>query len=298
MNVLLTGSHGFVGSELAPGLLADGHSILRLVRSPAISGESEIYWNPGSREIDLARMDGIDAVVHLAGENLAAGRWTPARKTRIRESRVTGTRLLSETLGQLRHPPAVLLSASAVGYYGNRGDQELTEASPAGQGFLAEVCRDWEDATAPAAQAGVRVAQLRFGIVFGKNGGALAKMILPFQLGLGGRLGHGEQYWSWITLEDVVAVIRFALRKVDARGPINVVAPQPVTNREFTRTLAHVLGRPAVFPAPAFALRLALGEMADAALLSSSRAVPAKLTALGFRFRFPDLRRALMAVTS
>ncbi|MCX6907006.1 MAG: TIGR01777 family oxidoreductase [Verrucomicrobia bacterium] len=276
MKILLTGAGGLVGSALVPLLTAGGHNITRLS-----------YSQPWP---DLA---GHDAVVHLAGENIATGHWTPEKKARIRDSRVEVTRRLCETVARLASPPRVFVCASAVGYYGNRGDELLHEESAPGAGFLAEVCRDWEVATKPAADAGIRVVNLRFGVILSATGGALAKMLTPFKFGVGGVIGDGRQWMSWITLDDVIGVIGDALANGTLHGPVNVVAPQPVTNREFTKTLGRVLGRPTVFPIPAFALRLAFGEMADALLLSSQRMEPAKLVASGYRFRFPELDGAL-----
>jgi len=240
-----------------------------------------------------ARLDGVDAVVHLAGANIAAGRWTPARKAEIRRSRVEGTRSLCEALSRLAHPPTVLVSASAVGYYGNRGTETLTEESPAGTGFLADVCRAWEAAAQPVSQAGIRVVNLRFGMILSPLGGALAKMLLPFKLGAGGRIGSGEQFMSWIALDDAIGAIQYALGEESVRGPVNAVAPAPVSNTDFTRTLARVLRRPALFPLPAFAARLLFGEMADALLLGGARVMPARLQAAGYGFRFPELEGAL-----
>ena len=276
MKILMTGSGGLVGAALLPALTAAGHGVTRLPHA--------LPWP------DLA---GHDAVVHLAGENIAAGRWTPAKKARIRDSRVPLTRQLCASVVALPQPPAVFLCASAVGFYGDRGDAVLREDSPAGAGFLADVCRDWEAAAQAAADRGVRVVNLRFGMILSGGGGALPKLLTPFRLGLGGVLGDGRQWLSWITLEDVVAAIQHALGTPALRGPVNVVAPQPVTNREFTRTLARVVRRPAWCRVPAWAARLALGEMADALLLASQRALPAKLTAAGFTFRFPELEGAL-----
>ncbi|MFA5190524.1 MAG: TIGR01777 family oxidoreductase [Verrucomicrobiia bacterium] len=276
MNILLTGAGGLVGSALAPRLAAESHTITRLSHSQP--------W---------PELAAHDAVVHLAGENISTGRWTPERKERIRDSRVQVTRRLCEAVAKFAQPPRVVICASAVGYYGNRGDEVLREESAPGAGFLAEVCRDWEAATKPAVDAGIRVVNLRFGVILCATGGALAKMLTPFRLGLGGVLGDGQQWMSWVALDDVVGVISNALANETLRGPVNVVAPQPVTNREFTKTLGRVLHRPAVCPAPAFALRLAFGEMADALLLASQRAEPAKLLTSGFSFRFPKLGDAL-----
>jgi uncharacterized protein (TIGR01777 family) len=234
--------------------------------------------------------------VHLAGENIASGRWTAARRAAIRESRVTGTRLLAEGIGRLSRPPATLVCASAVGYYGDRGDERLTESSGAGRGFLAEVCQAWEAAAAPAAAAGVRVAHLRFGVILAASGGALARMLLPFRLGVGGRLGSGRQWMSWITLEDAVHVVRHVLERDACRGPVNAVAPHPVRNADFTRELAGALRRPALLPTPALALRIVLGDMARELLLASQRVEPAVLAGTGYRFRHPQIGPALRSV--
>ena len=236
---------------------------------------------------------GVDAVVHLAGENIAEGRWTAERKAALHASRVGPTRLLCETLAGLKQPPQVLVSSSAVGYYGDRGEARLDETSPPADDFLGRLARAWEDATQPAAQAGIRVVRLRTGIVLTPEGGALGKMLLPFKAGIGGVLGSGRQYMSWIAIDDLVGVIHFAATHAALAGPVNAVAPTPVTNREFTKTLGRVLGRPTIAPAPAFALRLAFGEMADAALLGSTRVEPSRLRAAGYRFRFEDLETAL-----
>jgi uncharacterized protein (TIGR01777 family) len=238
-------------------------------------------------------MEGVDAVVHLAGENIAARRWTAAHKAEIRRSRAEGTRILCESLAGLSRPPRVLVSASAVGFYGDRGSELLTESSPRGAGFLADVAEDWEAATAIAERAGVRVVHLRFGVILSPAGGALRKMLFPFTMGVGGRVGSGDQFWSWVAIDDVVGAIAHAIRCDALRGPLNVVAPTPATSREFAATLARVLGRPALFPVPAGILRLLLGEMADPLLLSSARVQPARLLASGYRFRFPDLEAAL-----
>jgi len=243
--------------------------------------------------VDRSRLDGVDAVVHLAGANIAAGRWTAARKVEIRRSRVEATRRLCESLAQAITPPKVLVSASAVGYYGDRGAETLTEASEAGSGFLPEVCREWEAAAEPASRAGIRVVHLRFGMILSPAGGALRKILLPFRFGAGGRIGEGGQFMSWIALDDVLGAIYHALCDDSVKGPVNVVAPGPVSNAEFTRTLAGVLRRPALFPLPAFAARLLFGEMADELLLTSARVMPARLQASGYRFRFPELEGAL-----
>ena len=296
MNILVTGSSGLIGSALVRFLTAHGHAVTRLVRGTPRASEPEFHWDPTSGRIDSRALDGVDAVVHLAGENIAAGRWTADRKTQIRESRVKGTRLLAETLAWLASPPRVLVCASAMGYYGNRGNEVLGEDSPPGTGFLAELCQAWEAASEPAERAGIRVVKLRVGIVLSSQGGALARMLLPFRLGLGGRIGGGRQYMSWIALDDLVAVVLHALTTNSLAGPVNAVTPNPVTNQEFTRMLGRVLGRPTILPVPAFAARLALGEMANELLLSSARLEPARLLASGYTFRYPELEGALRQV--
>jgi len=294
MKILVTGATGLVGSALVPFLAAGGHEVVRLGRTAP--GAGDIRWDPDAGALDTAGLEGFDGVVHLAGENIASGRWTEARKHRIKESRVKGTSLLAATLAGLERPPRVLVSASAIGYYGDRGDEELTEASPSGSGFLSEVCREWEAATDAAEGKGIRVAHARLGVVLGKDGGALAKMLTPFRLGAGGVIGNGRQYMSWITLEDTVAAIGHLLSTESAAGPVNVVAPAPVTNGEFTRTLGRVLRRPTLFPMPGFAARLAFGEMADALLLASTRVKPAGLLDSGYAFRHGSLEEGLRHV--
>lgn len=293
MHIAVTGASGLVGSNLVPLLSTGGHQVTRLVRRTA--GAGEVTWDPAG-EVDLAALDGIDAVVHLAGENIAAARWTAAVKQRIRESRVQGTRVLCEALVKLPKPPKVLVCASAIGFYGDRGGEELTEESAAGTGFLAEVVRDWEAATGPAREAGIRVVNLRFGVILSPNGGALAKMLLPFKLGAGGPVGDGRQYWSWISIDDAAGAIQHSILTGGLSGPVNAVAPQPVTNREFTKTLGSVLRRPAVLPMPAFAARLVLGEMANDLLLASARVVPRQLQRTNYDFRQPTLELALRHV--
>ncbi len=292
MNVAVTGSSGLIGSALVASLSAGGHRVFRLVRG-IVPGADCIRWDPAGGVRDAALLEGLDGMVHLAGENIAGGRWTQRRKAEIRRSRVEGTARLAETLAKLARPPKVLMVASAIGFYGDRSGEVLTEESPAGNDFLAHVCREWEAATAPAAKAGVRVVNLRFGVVLSADGGALRKMLLPFKLGAGGRIGSGRQYWSWIALEDVVGAIQHALATESLSGPVNAVAPTPVTNAEFTRTLGRVLRRPAIAPLPAFAARIVLGEMADALLLASARVVPKRLQDSGYQFRHPDLEGAL-----
>jgi uncharacterized protein len=292
MNILVTGASGLIGSALVSSLTATGHEVTRLVRAQPKPGEKAARWDPLAGTIDTSAFEGVDAVVHLAGENIAE-RWTPAKKVNIRDSRVKGTQGLCEALARLASPPKVLVSASAIGYYGDRGAELLTEESPPGRGFLAEVCRAWEAATEPARQVGLRIIHLRFGVVLSPAGGALAKILPPFRLGLGGVLGSGRQYMSWIALDDAVGAIQHAILTDGLQGPTNAVAPRAVTNQEFTKTLGTILGRPTVFPLPAFAARLMFGEMADELLLASARVQPAKLLASGYRFHYPELEGAL-----
>lgn len=290
MKILVSGSTGLVGSALVPFLTSGGHSVVRLVRrGPA---EDRIEWNPERGTIDAARLEGFDCVVHLAGESVA-GRWTEEKKRRILESRVRGTRLLCESLARCARPPRVLVCASAVGYYGNRGEEILREESLQGGGFLARVVGEWEAAAAPARDAGIRVVHPRIGIVLSGAGGALAKMLPPFRLGLGGPIGSGRQSMSWIAIDDLLDIILRGATDDSLSGPVNAVAPQAVTNGEFSRTLARVLRRPCIFRVPGVVLRLALGEAADEMLLGGARVEPAKLLAEGHRYRHPNLEGAL-----
>ena len=292
MKVAITGSTGLVGTALTALLTSGGHEVLSISRGS--SGEN-LIWDPYSDKMESAGLEGVDAVVHLSGENIA-GRWSSEKKKRIRESRIKGTTLLSNTLAGMKAPPKVLVAASAIGYYGERGETILDEEAESGQGFLAEVCREWEAATQPAVEKGIRVVNLRIGVVLTPQGGALQKMLLPFKMGAGGVVGSGRQYWSWITLDDVIGAIYHALATDELSGPVNAVAPNPVTNREFTKILGEVLSRPTLFPLPGFAARLALGEMADELLLSSTRVKPKKLLASGYEFRKSDLESALRHV--
>ena len=289
--ILISGSHGLVGSALVQLLTSEGHEVVRLVRGGA--GPSEVAWDPKKGTIDSERLEGLDAVVHLAGENIASGRWTSEKKRAILESRVKGTTLLSQSLAKLSRPPSAFVSASAIGYYGDRGDEQLTEQSAPGTGFLADVCREWEKATMPAAEKGIRTVQARFGIVLAAEGGALKQMLTPFRMGIGGRMGNGKQWMSWISLEDLVSAIRFVVYDNFVSGPVNFVSYFPVTNAEFTKTLGRVLRRPTLIPIPAFSVRLAFGEMGDALLLSSQKVAPAVLQAQGFSPSLPRLEPAL-----
>jgi uncharacterized protein (TIGR01777 family) len=293
MLIAVTGSTGLVGGALVDSLQSDGHLVRRVVRQSRTRGENEIRWDPAAGTIDAAGFNDVDAVVHLAGESVAAHRWTAAVKQEIRDSRVRGTKLLCDTLADLASRPTVLISASAIGYYGDRGGDRLTESSPPGAGFLANVCQEWEQATTPARNADIRVVNLRIGVVLTPKGGALKSMLTPFKLGIGGVIGSGRQYFSWVTLEDLVRAIQFAISAAALNGPINAVAPQPVTNREFTMTLGRVLRRPTIFPMPAFAARLAFGEMADEMFLASTRVEPKALEAAQFEFAHPQLEPAL-----
>ena len=292
MKTLISGSHGLVGSLLANSLRSDGHEVFNLVRR-APHSESEVEWYPERGSLALARLEGMDAVVHLAGESIAEGRWSDEKKKRIRESRVKGTTVLSEALANLKHPPKTLISASAIGYYGSRGDLILTEQSAPGNDFLAGVCLEWERATESASQQGIRVVKARFGVILSADGGALKKMLPPFRMGVGGRIGSGKQWMSWIALDDVVAGIAFAIKNEALAGPVNFVAPKPVTNAEFTKALGKALSRPTIFPIPEFGVRLAFGEMADALLLSSQRVEPAQLKNAGYEFEYFELVSAL-----
>ena len=291
MVIAISGSSGLIGSSLTRSLRAQGHEVRPIVRrSQRLPGD--ISWNPDTNSLDAAQLSGIDAVIHLAGESISQ-RWSTDVKRRIRASRVDGTRLLAEAIASLSVKPGVLLSASAIGIYGDRGDETLDEGSAAGADFLASICTEWEAAAAPAATAGVRVAALRTGVVLSRSGGALSTLLTPFRLGAGGRLGTGKQWMSWIGLTDYIAAVEFLLRAPALFGPVNLVAPNPVTNAEFTRVLAGVLGRPALFAVPGFAMRFVMGEMADETILASQRVRPRKLLENGFHFGQPTLESAL-----
>ncbi len=292
MNVAISGSSGLVGSSLADRLRRPENRVVRLVRGQARAAD-EVPWDPASGRIDASGLDGLDAVVHLAGENIASGRWTPAKKRRIRDSRIEGTRTIATSLAALDRPPPLLINASAIGFYGDRGEQQVDEDSPVGSGFLAETCAEWEAATEPARRAGMRVVLLRIGVVLTPAGGALRRMLPAFRLGLGGRLGAGAQFMSWIALEDLIRALEHVLRDRTLAGPVNAVAPGALRNREFTRVLGRVLRRPTAFPVPAWLLRLALGQMAQELLLSGACVRPTRLQAAGFSFRLGDLETAL-----
>jgi uncharacterized protein (TIGR01777 family) len=291
--VLISGATGLVGSALTPFLTSGGHQVARLIRTKPAPGSGDVFWNPMAGVLNPAALEGFEAVVHLAGENIAARRWTARRKARIRDSRIQGTRLLCEMLARLERPPRVLASASAIGYYGSRGDDQLDENSPSGTGFLAEVCRDWEKATEPAAAKGIRVVHLRFGVILSPAGGALAKMLFPFRIGGGGKIGNGRQFMSWIALDDVLGAVHHALLTETLVGPVNVVAPRPVTNYEFTKTLGRILWRPTLVPMPGWLARLLFGEMAKELLLASARVEPRPLRETGYVFRHPEPDEAL-----
>ena len=293
---MLTGASGLLGSALMPALRSVGHEALPLVRAPhRTAPDSQHWWDPAGGVLQPRMLAGVDAIVHLQGEPIL-GRWTPAKKARLRQSRVDATQLLCDAIAQATPRPRVLVSASGVGYYGDRGSELLTETSPSGEGFLPELCRDWEAAALVAREAGLRVVLLRIAPVLAARGGVLGPMLLPFKLGLGARLGSGVHYQPWIALEDVVGVMQLALGNDRIAGPVNVAAPQAVTNAEFTRTLARVLRRPAFLSAPQWALRLLFGEIADEGLLSSARVVPERLIASGFAYSQPELEPALRSV--
>ena len=294
--VVVSGASGLLGRSLVPALRAKGIEVARLVRR-APRADDEVRWDPAAGEIDVEGLAGVTGAIHLAGDNVASGRWTEAKKASIRDSRVQGTTLLAGALAGLSPKPRVMVSASAIGYYGSRGDERLDERASAGEGFLASVCVDWEAAAEAARAAGIRVVNARIGVVLAADGGALAKMKTPFLLGVGGRIGDGTQYMSWITLDDVVSALIFALARDELSGPVNLVSPNPVTNAELTNTLGRVLKRPTLFPVPKFALRLGMGsQMADEMLISSTRVVPSVLADRGFRWQHADLTSALRSV--
>src|ERR1700720_1940042 len=295
MKILISGSSGLIGSAAATALKSDGHNVVHLVRPGKATNPGDVQWDPMRATVDVAGLEGIDVVIHLSGAGIADGRWTEERKQLLRTSRIDTPRVLVDSLSRLKQKPRVLIVASAIGYYGSRGDEILTESSTSGTDFLALVCRDWEAEASRAAAMGIRTVMLRFGIILSGKGGAVPRMLTPFKRGLGGRLGNGQQWMSWIAIEDVIGIIPHAIANEQVSGPLNVVAPNPVQNEEFTRLLAAVLHRPAIFPAPAFLLRLALGEMADAVLLGSDRVKPERILAAGYKFRFEILEPALRA---
>ena len=287
MRVAITGASGLIGKALVTSLQKSNHQVTRMVRGTA--GPGELFWNPHDLAYDSRTWPSFDAVVHLAGENLAAGRWTRNRMEKIRDSRVLGTTALSQAIARAPNRPTVFISASAVGIYGSRGDEILTEGATSGTGFLAEVGRQWEAAVEPAREAGIRAINLRMGIVLSPAGGALRQMAPLFRLGLGGRLGSGQQWWSWVSLEDLIEMIALLLQSPDWEGPVNATSPNPVTNAEFPRLLAKALHRPALLPVPRWGLRATIGQLADEALLASQRCMPARLQKAGFQFRHPEL---------
>jgi hypothetical protein len=295
--VLVSGASGFIGSAVLPALKNRGTQIVRLARSGSPQpphDEELVIWNP-LEPLTGEAVSGFDAVIHLAGESIVS-RWTDEKKKKIRDSRVIGTRHLALALAQARRKPQMFMCGSAIGYYGDRGDEVLNESSAPGQGYLSDVCREWEAATRPAADAGIQTVHIRTGIVLSSKGGALAKLLTPFKLGIGGRAGSGHQWMSWIDLQDMVGAIHHILRSDLMHGPVNMVAPKPVTNAEFTKTLASVLSRPAIFPLPAFAVKVAFGEMGESVLLGSQRVEPNKLVTSGYPFRFKTLRDSLASI--
>ncbi len=291
LKIVITGASGMIGTALSTFLSCAGHEVRSLVRrSPK---DTEIFWDPYHKEIDKTALESVDVVVHLAGTSIAAGRWTAARKAQILKSRGEGTRFLAEALASLKHPPKTFISSSAIGFYGDRGEEVLTEESPAGQGFLTDVCKAWEEATQPAQKAGIRVVNVRTGIVLSANGGALPKMVLPILMGAGGVIGSGRQWMSWIALEDLIGIFNFLIQTPSVSGPVNATAPWATTNRAFTKTLGKVLKRPTLFPLPSFMVKTLFGEMGEVLLLEGQQVKPFKLTEAGFSFLYPDLESAL-----
>ncbi|WP_298860880.1 TIGR01777 family oxidoreductase [uncultured Gimesia sp.] len=298
MKLLISGSSGLVGSQLCRKLETDPvNQLVRLVRTPSEEKYgTSIVWQPSDNHLPVENLTGIDAVIHLGGANIADKRWSPDVKTTIYNSRVQSTRLLARTLASMEHPPQVFLCASAIGFYGDRAEERVDEASKRGQGFLADVCDAWEQATEPAVKAGIRVVNMRFGMILDKKGGALSKMLTPFKMGLGGRIGSGSQYWSWITLADVINGIQFCLENDNLEGPINFVAPDEVTNQDFTKTLGKVLARPTFLPVPAWGIKTVFGEMGQELMLSSARVVPHQLQAAEFQFQHARLEDAFREI--
>lgn len=292
MKILISGSHGFIGTAVFDHLQKQGHELLRLIRPTQVARSDEVFWEPANEFIHQNKLAGVQAVIHLAGENLF-GRWNDKKKNAIRDSRIKGTAFLCKTLAAMENKPQVLICASAIGYYGDRGEHECTETTEPGEGFLAEVCEEWEAATNPASDAGIRVVNLRIGVVLGKDGGAMAKMLTPFKMGMGGPLGDGQQWISWISIDDVVKVIDYALNHDTLSGPVNAVAPLPVRNKEFAHALGHALHRPELVPIPKRMLHFMFGEMAEKTLLASTRVLPKKLEMEEFQFAHPDIHTAL-----
>lgn len=297
MKILISGASGLVGTHLIPTLKAKGHEIFRLVRKPPQAAD-EIRWNSekGFADGERAKLENFDAVVHLAGDNVASENWSEEKKRKIRDSRVGGTRVLVDALKRTENPPKIFVSASAIGFYGNREDEIVTEDSAKGVGFFPEVCSAWETESIKAEQFGARVVMPRIGIVLTKDGGALEKMLTPFKFGVGGRIGSGRQWMSWIALEDLIRIIHFALENERLRGAVNAVAPNPVTNEEFTKTFGKVLNRPTILPVPEFAIKLMFGEMGETLLLQGTRVLPKRLPEHGFEFKFTNLEAAMKAV--
>jgi len=293
LKIVISGATGLVGTALTAFLMGGGHSVWTLVRKTPGTGSSEIFWDPTRKAVDKTALECMDAVIHLSGENIGAGKWTPERKQKILNSRVDGTRFLAETLASLQHPPRVLLSSSAVGFYGDRGEEVLSEESPVGKGFLTDVCKAWEEACEPARKAGIRVINVRTGIVLSSLGGALSKMLPPFLMGGGGVIGTGDQWMSWVSLEDLVGLFHFLIYAEGLSGPVNATAPEPLTNRDFTKVLGKVLKRPAFFPLPGFMVKAVFGEMGQSLLLEGQKVLPIKITRAGFSFLHPSLESAL-----
>lgn len=294
MKILVTGASGLVGSELVPRLIAVGHQVFKLSRKPAQKSD-EISWDPyeGFESAESAKLEGIVAVIHLAGESIADGNWSVEKKKKIRDSRVLGTRTLVSTLKKLEKPPRIFVGSSAIGFYGSRGDEQLTEESDAGKGYLPDVCKEWEAEADKAAEFGARVVHVRTGIVLSKEGGALGKMLTPFSFGLGGVIGSGKQYMSWISIDDLVNILMFTLNNDSIEGAVNATAPQPATNEEFTKTLGSVMNRPTFIPVPEFGIKLLFGEMGERLVIEGARVIPKKLEEAGFKFTYEDLESAL-----